>query len=254
MASSAAREWLAIRYPAIVLDEAAPLLDEAAWQRCVHRDDWALAWAAAAGDREACTQLEAGALARARIHLRGRGFADWIADEAIQQTRIALLVSDHGRTPGIGRYAGTGPLAAFVRVVAVRFALKAMPSHGDQAILDQLDHAATPAPELAALKTTYGALVREVVLDAWHALPAHDRFVLSLELHGRMSIENIAKLYAIHRVSAARKLAASRAVLLDGVRARLRDRMGASAETVDSVLRLVTFPVSPTDLPPATGV
>ena len=55
-------------------------------------------------------------------------------------------------------------------------------------------------------------------------------------------------------VRAARKLAKSRGVLLDEVRAQLRTRLGASPETVDSVLRLVSFPVSPSDLAPATGV
>lgn len=251
MSVSARRDLLAARYPSVAIDEAA-LPDDAAWVRCVHRDDWALAYAAAAGDAEACAELESGPFERARTHLQARGFAAWIVEEAIQQTRIALLVADDG-APGIRRYAGTGPLAAFVRVVAVRFALKATPAGADEAIVDHLEGSA-PAPELAMLKTTYGALVRDVVLVAWRALPAHDRFVLSLELHGRMSIHAIAELYQVHKVSAARKIARSRAVLLGEVRARLRDRLGASAETVDSVLRLITFPVSPSDLAPATGV
>ena len=220
---------------------------------CVpHQDDLALARAAAAGDAAAIAAIEAGPLSAARAHLRARGFADWIVDEAMQQVRVALLVRDDG-APGIERYAGTGPLAAFVRVVAVRFALKATPAHADAAIVEQLD-GAVPTPELATLKATYGALVRDAVLAAWRALPRHDRFVLSLELHGRMSIQSISALYGIHKVSAARKLARSRAVLLADVRERLRDQLGASPETVDSVLRLITFPVSPGDLAPATGV
>ena len=217
-----------------------------------HGDDLALAKAAASGEAGALAQLEAGEFARARVHLKARGFASWIVEEAIQQMRIALLVADDG-PPGITRYAGSGPLAAFVRVVAVRFALKSTPAHADESVVDQLDGGA-PAPELATFKATYGALVRDVLLAAWRAMPSHDRFVLSLELHGRMSIQGIAELYGIHKVSAARKLARSRAVLLADVRARLRDCMGTSVETVDSVLRLISFPVSPSDLDPATGV
>jgi RNA polymerase sigma-70 factor (ECF subfamily) len=215
-------------------------------------EDRALARAAAAGDAGALATLEAGAFTAARAHLRARGFADWIVDEAMQQTRIALLVSDAG-PPGIARYTGTGALAAFIRVVAVRFALKATPAHADEAIVDQLD-SSIPTPELATLKATYGSLVRDAVLAAWRALPRHDRFVLSLELHGRMSIESIAALYGVHKVSAARKLARSRAVLLGEVRERLQQQLGASADTVDSVLRLISFPISPADLAPATGV
>jgi RNA polymerase sigma-70 factor, ECF subfamily len=210
--------------------------------------DVELAKAAVGGDTSALAQLEAGAFAKARSHLAGRKFPAWIVDEALQQTRVALLVEK-----GLERFAGTGSLAGFVRVVATRFALKATPSHGDDAIADQLDDGA-PTPELATLKATYGVLVREVVLEAWRALPAHDRFVLSLELHGKMSIANIAALYNIHKVSAARKLAKSRAALLDAVRVRLRDRIGASLETVDSVLRLISFPISPSELSRATGV
>lgn len=215
-------------------------------------EDRTLARDAAAGDAAALAALEAGPFAAARAHLRARGFADWIVDEAMQQTRIALLVADDG-PPGIARYAGTGALSAFVRVVAVRFALKATPAHADEAIVDQLD-SSLPTPELATLKATYGSLVRDAVLAAWRALPRHDRFVLSLELHGRMSIESIAALYNLHKVSAARKIARSRAVLLGEVRDRLRAQLGASPETVDSVLRLITFPISPGDLAPATGV
>jgi len=210
--------------------------------------DLALAKAAVDGDAEALAQLEAGPFAQARSHLAARKFATWIVEEAIQQTRVALVVER-----GLSRFDGSGSLAAYVRVVATRFALKAAPAHSDDAIVDQLDDAA-PTPELATLKATYGALVREVVLEAWRALPAHDRFVLSLELHGRMSIQAIATLYNIHKVSAARKLAKSRDVLLDAVRMRLRDRMGTSLDTVDSVLRLISFPVSPSELSRATGV
>ena len=210
--------------------------------------DLALAHAAVAGDADAIAKLEAGAFKQAHAHLTARKFAGWIVEEAIQQTRIALLVEGD-----LARFTGSGPLAAYVRVVATRFALKATPTRSDDAIADQLDDTA-PTPELATLKATYGALVREAVLEAWRTLPAHDRFVLSLELHGRMSIQSIAALYNIHKVSAARKLSKSRDVLLDAVRSRLRDRMGTSLETVDSVLRLVSFPVSPSDLSRASGV
>lgn len=215
-------------------------------------EDLALARAAATGDATAITALESGAFDSARRHLQARGFASWIVDEAMQQTRIALLVAEDGEA-GIARYAGRGPLAAFVRVVAVRFALKVTPANDDVRVADQLEGSAA-TPELASLKSTYGSLVRDAVLEAWRALPAHDRFVLSLELHGRMSIQGIAELYGVHKVSAARKLARSRGVLLAEVRERLRTRMGSSAETVDSVLRLVTFPISPSELAPATGV
>jgi RNA polymerase sigma-70 factor, ECF subfamily len=217
-----------------------------------HAEDLALARAVVAGDVTAIAALEVGPFAAARAHLRARKFADWIVDEAMQQTRVALLVVDDG-PPGIGRYAGTGSLAAFVRVVAVRFALKATPDHADEAVVDLLD-GTVPTPELATLKATYGAVVRDAVLAAWRALPRHDRFVLSLDLHGRMSLESIAALYGIHKVSAARKLARSRDVLLGEVRGRLREHLGGSLDTVDSVLRLITFPISPSDLAPATGV
>ncbi len=201
-----------------------------------------------AGEAEALAKLEAGPFRQARSHLAARKFASWIVEEAVQQARIALIVEG-----GLARYTGSGSLAAYVRVVAIRFALKATPTRGDDTVADQLDDTA-PTPELATLKATYGALVREAVLEAWRSLPSHDRFVLSLELHGRMSIQSIAALYNIHKVSAARKLSKSRDVLLEAVRSRLRDRMGASVETVDSVLRLVSFPVSPSDLSRASGV
>lgn len=217
-----------------------------------NEDDLALARRAAHGDQAAIAALETGPFAQARAHLAARRFPAWVADEAMQQTRIALLVADEG-PPGIARYAGRGPLAAFVRVVAVRFALKAAPAHDEAAVVDQLQGDAV-TPELASMKTTYGPQVREAVLDAWRALAPHDRFVLSLDLHKRMTVQEIATLYGVHAVSAARKLARSRSALLDGVREMLRARLGASADTVDSVLRLVTFPIAPSDLAAGGGV
>lgn len=211
-----------------------------------NEDDLALAERAARGDAAAIAALEAGPFARARAHLEGRRFPAWVIDEAMQQARVALLVADDG-PPGIARYAGRGPLAAFVRVVAVRFALKAAPAHDEARVVDQLEGEAA-TPELASMKATYGPQIRDAVLEAWRALPAHDRFVLSLDLHKRMTVQEIATLYGVHAVSAARKLARSRSALLDSVRERLRTRLGASADTVDSVLRLVTFPVAPSDL------
>ncbi|MFT3696575.1 MAG: hypothetical protein QM831_25775 [Kofleriaceae bacterium] len=205
----------------------------------MHDGDLKLAARVVAGEQAALREFEDGALRDARGHLIARGFPAWLADEAIQQVRIALVVDG-----AIARYAGRGTLAAFVRVVAVRFALKIQPRDVE---LEELA-ADAPTPELVTLKATYGPVVRDAMKTAWRELPAHDRFMLSLELHRKMSIGEIAALYQIHNVSAARKLARSRGVFLDAVRARLATELRGSLDTVDSVLRLISFPASPSDL------
>ncbi|MBL8621513.1 MAG: hypothetical protein JNK64_09425 [Myxococcales bacterium] len=200
-----------------------------------------LAWACALGAASALDQLERDALGPAARHLAARGFDPARIDEAIQETRVRLIVGGADRAPGLLAYRGRGPLAAFVRTTAVRIALDLGSADRDdpEPTLALLADGA-PDPDLQYLRTHYAAALGQALATAWAGLPRHERFVLGLALHHRLDSEAIARVYGCHRATAARKLATARATLYSATRDALRAALAVDDPTVDSILRVVT--------------
>ncbi len=73
-----------------------------------------------------------------------------------------------------------------------------------------------------------------------NALAPHDRFVLDLELHRGLGVEQIATIYGVHRTNATRRIASARAAFVSGTRDALRATLGIGDVTLDSILRLMT--------------
>jgi RNA polymerase sigma-70 factor (ECF subfamily) len=70
------------------------------------------------------------------------------------------------------------------------------------------------------------------------ALPARDRNVLRLVYGEGLSVEQVAVLYQVHRVSVSRWLGATRRELLEQTRARLRERLRLDDAEMASLTRL----------------
>lgn len=208
-----------------------------------------LACAAGLGSPRALVELEPVFVA-AEAHLRGRGYPFDVSAEATQQARVALLT---GRRT-IFTFTGRGALGAFVRVVCVRHALQHA-RDAKRAPIAFAELGSEPSsPELELLRNVYRDQVDRAMTGAWAQLAKHDRFVLSLHLHAKHSISEIAKVYGIHRVNAARKLASARTALIQATRNLLQGELGVSAATASSVLRLTSFGLSVDRLPPSTDV
>jgi RNA polymerase sigma-70 factor (ECF subfamily) len=214
-------------------------------------DDVVLAWAAGLGSPRAIAELEPLFVA-AEAHLRGRGYPPDVAAEATQRARVALLTA----ATTIFTFTGRGALGGFVRVVCVRHALQHARDAKRSAVFDELSATALEAsgPELELLRNTYRGQVDRAMTGAWAQLARHDRFVLSLHLHAKHSVSEIAKVYGIHRINAARKLAGARTALIQATRRLLQGELGVSSTTASSVLRLTSFGLSVGQLPPATDV
>ena len=87
-----------------------------------HADDLDLASACVTGDRDALEKLEVLIERQAEAIARVDRSHDFIR-EIQQRVRMRLLVGANDGRPRIVDYAGRGPLAAFVRVAALRLAL-----------------------------------------------------------------------------------------------------------------------------------
>ena len=217
-----------------------------------HRDDRALVEACLARSSAALARLDAEALVPAGEHARSRGMPAALVDDALQLARVRLVLGDGERAPGLQTYRGRGSLAAFVRTVVLRIAIdltrrdRETPYDGIDAMLadTQTD------PELEYMRQQYAPVLRAALKAAWQALAAHDRFVLGLQLHERLDLDAIAKLYQVHRATAARRAATARASLIALARDHIRTQLAVGDTTVDSILRIVTTSVAWSALAP----
>jgi RNA polymerase sigma-70 factor (ECF subfamily) len=202
--------------------------------------DLYLAAAATAGDANAVELFDSQVLSAlprwlARLHL-----APDVIDEVRQQLRAKLLV---GSPPKLGQYRANGPLAAWVRVVAVRAALDMCggnPVLGDQTyapddqpLLKALD------PEQQLIRHKYGALFETALREALAELSKRDRNLLRFHYLSRMNLDAIARTYKVHRATAVRWLAAIRTELDNAVRVRLWQELGVSPSEFRSLWNAV---------------
>jgi len=94
-------------------------------------------------------------------------------------------------------------------------------------------------PELSILRAQYRDAVDAALRAALAGLNARARALLRYQLIDGWSIDQVGKLYGVHRATAARWLADARAALGDAIRSELAARLRIAASEVDSIVRLV---------------
>jgi RNA polymerase sigma-70 factor (ECF subfamily) len=207
--------------------------------------DVALARACVLGEPAALERFETEVLQPVAHRMRARHEAH-VVDEIIQATRVKLLVTTEANEVGLQQYRGRGSLVGFVRVVASRLLIdgqrkvRELPEPDLNVLVDSVH----PDPELEYLRRHYGAALQAAIAGAWRALPTHERFIVELQLHHRLGVDEIATLYQIHRGTAARRIASARAALAAATRDELRTSLGIGGDTLESILRLITTSVS----------
>jgi RNA polymerase sigma-70 factor (ECF subfamily) len=192
--------------------------------------DWArfgaelyLCCACARGDREALRALDGEALPQVvRAISRIDSDTEFI-QEALQTLRDKLLV---GPRPKIADYAARGPLVAWLSVAAARVALDAVRSRNAHE-LKQVDLPEQLAQEDSSplndlVKARYRESFQRALRDAIRALPARDRNLLRLQLVGRCSIDQLGRMYLVHRATAARWLENARNRVFEAVREQIK--------------------------------
>ena len=208
----------------------------------LHAADLFLACACALGDAAALRELERTQLSRVPALIHRVNPSPAFADEVVQVMRDALLVSAGGASR-IGEYSGRGTLAGWIRVVAVRTALRLRARRSAEGIpLDPQEEGALPGvvdPELDHLKLRYRGAYEEAVEAAIAALPDRDALLLKLHYVDGLNIDRIGALFGIHRSTVARWRAAVRGRLLAEVRERLQHRIPLTGSEFESVLALV---------------
>ncbi len=171
---------------------------------------------------------------------RIRSDPDFVA-EACQEVWAKLLASHE---PRIAEYAGRGPLNSWLRVTAVRAALDAVRNRKVQAKrsqeLDSAFAADALSPESRMIRERYAEQFQGALRRALVALPVRDRQLLRMQLQGRCTIDDIARVYGCHRATAARWLERARDTVFELLRTELaREQKGLSPDELRSIARVL---------------
>jgi RNA polymerase sigma-70 factor (ECF subfamily) len=162
-----------------------------------------------------------------------------LADEVRQMLREKLLVGSDGESPRIATYGGEGPLAAWVRVAAVRTALNLLEKMDervghDSAALDRARAATTPEQEVVGADQR--ALFREVLEQAVSALPAEQRTALRLHFVEGLTGDEIGERLGISRATVVRWLSTAKSFLLRETKRLVTDRLKLSPADAESFI------------------
>jgi RNA polymerase sigma-70 factor (ECF subfamily) len=194
------------------------------------------------GDPRALRQLENRYIADIVPNLKRLGLMATEHDEVLQALRERLLISTPERPAALERYTGCGSLGGFVRTTAVRIGLDLLrarrpPIEVDEAAADALTHTDS---ELSYMKRHYAAALDLAIRRALTSLPPRQRVMLRHQVVDRLTIDQVARLYAIHRATAARRIASARVALIARTRRELERRFQIGSQTADSILRLAS--------------
>jgi len=204
--------------------------------------DMLLAWACGRGAPAALAAFEVTYLARIEGALPRVADREHFADEVKQLVREKLFVGRAGKDPKITEYQGRSDLGTWVHVVAWRVALDLLRQGepggtADDDVLGALPCPATD-PELLTLKQRYREEFRVAIRAAAASLTARDRNLLRQHYVDKLTLDELAELYRIHRVTLARRMAAARDKLTGETRRTLLQRFGIGKKELDSIVGL----------------
>lgn len=161
-------------------------------------------------------------------------------DEVAQRLREQLFVG--GGRPVLSNYAGLGSLRGWLRSIAVRIARRLRRGdHRTQSMDDSffLELAAADNVELGQMKETYRREFNASLQRALESLTVRQRNVLRQQFLDGLSIDDLGRLYRVHRATAARWAQEARSALLEATRRILDERLALTDSEFRSMVRLV---------------
>jgi RNA polymerase sigma-70 factor (ECF subfamily) len=153
------------------------------------------------------------ALRRALAKLR---LDDATIDDVLQALRTSLFLEPRA----IRTYRGQGDLRGFLRISAVRLALRDRQGNRTRAAEDALADEIAPGddPELGYLKALYRPAFRRAILASIADLPERERTLLRQHVIDGLGIDQLSLVYGVHRATCARWLNGARTTFFEGAR------------------------------------
>jgi RNA polymerase sigma-70 factor, ECF subfamily len=176
-----------------------------------------------------------------RAALRKTRISSEEADDVLQKLWTTLL-ADAGGSGKLEAWQGKGQLLAFLRVSAVRLALKQRRSEGRMPRADEdrlTEEASGLTPELSYLKETYRASFRAAFQESLDSLSSREQLLLRQHLLDGLTIDELGQLHRVHRSTVARWVAAAREALITRTRRRFLADNSMPPEEGEGVMSLV---------------
>lgn len=204
--------------------------------------DLYLAAACATGQAAALAAFERVCSPAARRAIQAIDHDSAFVDEAVQRLRALLFVGDEAR---IGQYMGRGPLVGWVSVAAARAALMLRRSRlrlREDSVDDwtrAMSTIATNDPELELLKRQYAEAFATALRDSVASLEVREARVLRLSFVENLSIDQIGKIYGVHRATAARWIQRACEDVFERSRGLLAERLALTHTELERMNALV---------------
>lgn len=209
----------------------------------IHAADLFLACACSRGLPDALAEFERAHLSLVPVLVRRFDPSAEFADDVAQSMRESFLVRPPDGAPRIAEYSGRGALSNWVRVIAIRTALRLRRERRDAGSSPEQELASEPRtpldPELDYLKLRYRGAYQQALQAALGALSDRDALLLKLHYVDGLNIDRIGILYGVHRSTVARWRTAARRQILASTREHLRRIFPLSDSEFDSLAALV---------------
>lgn len=207
----------------------------------VHAEDLFLACACSCGVPSALCEFERVHLSRVAAFVRRIDASATFADDVAQSIRETFLVAKGNAPRRITEYSGRGALSSWVRVIAVRTALRLRREQHRKVPEESApsEPAGAVDPELDYLKLRYRGVFEEALRTALATLPDRDALFLELHYVDGLNIDRIGALYGMHRSTVARWRTAVRRRILAATRQHLRRSLSLTDSEFDSLAVLV---------------
>lgn len=160
-----------------------------------------------------------------------------------QIASVKLLVREGDRLPKIADYSGRGDLGSWVSVVVLRVALSLMRGQRREIAFEEdtalFELADRDDAEVAHLKRRYRAEFAEAFHFALGSLRPRERNLLRQHYVDALTMEQISRVYRVHRITVVRWIDKARTTLAAETRRHLVTRLGVQRGELDSILRLI---------------
>jgi RNA polymerase sigma-70 factor, ECF subfamily len=186
--------------------------------------------------------------AHALLEQKVRAVADLVLRRKLQddeledtvQAALAMLLLNPAK---LASYSGEAPLDSWLRVVVVRVALTLQRrTPRAEALEERLAQAAPQErvdPDLALLRDQYRGALAQALTGALSELDQRTRSVMRLHLVDGVQLEDIARMYSVHRSSVSRWLALGREHLQQQTRRLLQERLRLGPVSLVSLIHLM---------------
>jgi RNA polymerase sigma-70 factor (ECF subfamily) len=203
--------------------------------------DLYLSFGCALGDAGALSIFEARCVPEIRAAVARLELGAAATDEIVDTIRDNLLAPRDGRPPRIATYGGRGDLRSWLAVTATRAALRLGGKERAALPEDALGNVAAPGddPEWQQIKAQHRDGFHVAFREAVSSLTNRERNLLRYKFLERLTGDEIAAIYRVHRATVVRWLAKAEQTVFTRTRKNLATRLGLDGGELESFLRLI---------------